>query len=364
MTAESDTGRDAARPPAGATSSFATRLTAIAARAAGVADRYWPGRLWARLLEMEFVDRSVALAAKAFVSLFPFIIVVAAITPVRVRGEILDVLAVRFGISGDLKNTVQAAFASPTEIRSASGVFGVLLTLAFAVSFTTALQRVFLRAWRRPPGGGLKNKGRGAMWIAGLAIFLLMMSAVRALLVGFSGSFLPWLLGLAGGVLLWWWSGRLLTRGEVRWRALLPSAVLTGMGGWVYTLTAAIWMPRTLSSQFSQFGPFGIALAFVTWFTGFAFIIVVAGALGPVLSEGNSWLGRRIRGPADSVLEIDARPPLPPPPVLKTLAGAFAKGQVAVIAGGHTVVGPDPNVLTGGPLESDPTPADPGEPDV
>ncbi len=39
------------------------------------------GRFWARLLELEFVDRAVALAAKAVVSFFPLIIVVAALSP-------------------------------------------------------------------------------------------------------------------------------------------------------------------------------------------------------------------------------------------------------------------------------------------
>ena len=42
-------------------------------------------RVWERVLENEFVDRSVALAAKAFVSLFPAIIVIAAFAPASVR---------------------------------------------------------------------------------------------------------------------------------------------------------------------------------------------------------------------------------------------------------------------------------------
>src|ERR1700710_923694 len=41
-------------------------------------------RIWERLLENEFVDRSVALGAKAFVSFFPLIIVVGAFVPPRV----------------------------------------------------------------------------------------------------------------------------------------------------------------------------------------------------------------------------------------------------------------------------------------
>ena len=38
------------------------------------------GRWWSRLLELEFVDRSVALAAKVFVSFFPLLILDAAAT--------------------------------------------------------------------------------------------------------------------------------------------------------------------------------------------------------------------------------------------------------------------------------------------
>ena len=44
---------------------------------------FW--RIWERLLENEFVDRSVALAAKAFVSLFPSLVVVAEATPTLLR---------------------------------------------------------------------------------------------------------------------------------------------------------------------------------------------------------------------------------------------------------------------------------------
>ena len=38
-------------------------------------------QVWDRMLEIEFVDRSVALAGKAFVSFFPLVIVVSAFMP-------------------------------------------------------------------------------------------------------------------------------------------------------------------------------------------------------------------------------------------------------------------------------------------
>ena len=127
------------------------------------------GRFWARLLEVEFVDRAVALAAKAVVSFFPLLIVAAAVSPPRARRSIVETLASRFGLGGDALATVGSAFASPDQTKAATGLLGSLLVVAYAVSFTTALQRVYLRAWRRPAGGGVRNKGRGAMWVAGVA---------------------------------------------------------------------------------------------------------------------------------------------------------------------------------------------------
>ena len=45
-------------------------------------------RVWERMLEIEFLDRSVALAGKAFVSFFPLVIVVAAFVPAGTRASI------------------------------------------------------------------------------------------------------------------------------------------------------------------------------------------------------------------------------------------------------------------------------------
>ena len=65
--------------------------------------------------------------------------------------KILVVFTNRFGVSGAAFDMVRQAFTAPAQTKSASGLLGALITIAFAVSFTTALQRVYLRAWRRPP---------------------------------------------------------------------------------------------------------------------------------------------------------------------------------------------------------------------
>ena len=285
------------------------------------------GRWWSRLLELEFVDRSVALAAKAFVSFFPLLILVAAATTAEVRKEILAIIAGRLGVSGDAYQVVRQAFASADEVRAATEVIGVLTTVAFAVSFTTALQRVYLRAWRRPPGGGLRNKGRGAVWVAGFVALMVILSLIRAMIGGPTGPVLSWVVGLVGAIGLWWWTARLMVRGEVRWRALLPTAVATGAGVWLYSLAAVVWMPANVSNQFAEFGAFGIAMAFVTWFTGLAFVIVVAAALGPALTDGADRFAGWLREGRPTPVETGAPPALPAPPHPVRLSNAFGRGD-------------------------------------
>ena len=285
------------------------------------------GRFWTRLLEVEFVDRAVALAAKAVVSFFPLLIVVVAVSPAEARQPIVDAIATRFGVSGDARVTMSRAFASPDETRAATGVLGSLLVLAYAVSFTTALQRVYLRSWRRPAGGGVRNKGRGAMWVAGFLVLLVVLTSLRRIVAGPPGTVALWTLGVVGSVLSWWWTARLMLRGEVRWRPLLPTALVTGVGVWAYTLAATVWMPRAVAKHYSQFGAFGIALDFMTWFTGFAFLVIGAAVLAPVLAEGDNVVGRWLRADQPSALEPSAAPSLPAPPRSLRLTDAFGLGD-------------------------------------
>src|SRR4051812_14626358 len=65
------------------------------------------GATWSRLLEVEFVDRSVALAAKLFVSFFPLLIVAASITGGSVHDDVVNAVMDRLGVSGDALRLVQ-----------------------------------------------------------------------------------------------------------------------------------------------------------------------------------------------------------------------------------------------------------------
>jgi membrane protein len=284
-------------------------------------------RVWERMLEIEFIDRSVALAGKAFVSFFPLVIVVAAFLPERIRSSILTSVTARLGVRGDALVLAREAFASSDDIRKATGLLGLVLTILFATSFTTALQRMYLRAWRRPPRAGAGAYWRGVAWLLAALACMALLGGLRGALGGGLGSGLFAIVSLAVISGLWWFTAWFLLLGEVRARVLVPTGVITSIATAGYAASAIIWMPAVVTSNEAQFGFFGVALALVTWFSGAAICVLIGACAGPVLAEDPGRVGRLIRGGESGTLTAGAGPPLPPPARELSLRDAFHSTQ-------------------------------------
>ena len=284
-------------------------------------------RVWERMLEIEFIDRSVALAGKAFVSFFPLVIVVAAFLPERIRSSILTSVTARLGVRGDALVLAREAFASSDDIRKATGLLGLVLTILFATSFTTALQRMYLRAWRRPPRAGAGAYWRGVAWLLAALACMALLGGLRGALGGGLGSGLFAIVSLAVISGLWWFTAWFLLLGEVRARVLVPTGVITSIATAGYAASAIIWMPAVVTSNEAQFGFFGVALSLVTWFSGAAICVLIGACAGPVLAEDPGRVGRLIRGGESGTLTAGAGPPLPPPARELSLRDAFHSTQ-------------------------------------
>ena len=276
------------------------------------------------MLETEFIDRSIALAGKAFISFFPLIIVVAAFLPAHLRRSILTTVTHRLGITGPSLATVTQAFASAADIRRATGLLGLVLAVFYASSFTTALRRAYLRAWRRPPGKAAGNYVRGVAWVAAFLVYMGLLGGARNVLAGGAGIAPFAVVALALSTAIWWFTAWLMLKGQVRLRVLLPSGLITAIALSGYALSSTLWMPDNVTSNNRQYGIFGVALALVAWFSGAAICIIVGACAGPVLAEDPGPIGRLIRGGAASPLLEGALPPLPAPVRSLRLADAFA----------------------------------------
>jgi membrane protein len=294
----------------------------------GWAEKTLLWRVWDRMLETEFIDRSIALAGKAFISFFPLIIVIAAFVPAHLRASIFTTLTHRLGITGPSLATVRQAFASAADIRRATGLLGLVLAIFYASSFTTALRRAYLRAWRRPPAkAGAGNYVRGVAWVAAFLVYMALLGATRNVLGNGPSiaAFVVVALALSTGV--WWFSAWLMLKGQVRLRVLFPSGLITGIALSAYALSATLWMPNNVTSNNHQYGIFGVALALVAWFSGAAICIIVGACVGPVLAEDPGPIGRLVRGGAASPLVEGASQPLPPPVRSLRLVDAFSSSD-------------------------------------
>ena len=280
-------------------------------------------RVWERMLEIEFVDRSVAIAGKAFVSFFPLVIVIAAFAPERVRMSIIGTVTARLGIRGDALTLAKEAFASADDVRKATGLLGLVLTFFFAGSFTTALQRVYLRAWRRPVGARAGGQWRGPAWLLVILAYAALVGGLRGTLGGGLGLGLFVIVALALTSGLWWFTAWFLLLGEVRPRVLLPTGLITSFAIAAFAVSATIWMPDVVTQNEAQFGFFGVALALVTWFSGAAICVLVGACAGSVFAADPGRVGRLVRGSERSILTAGARPPLPPPVREPSLRDAF-----------------------------------------
>jgi membrane protein len=275
------------------------------------------------MLEVEFVDRSVALAGKAFVSFFPLVIVVAAFMPPSIRSSILSTLTHRLGIRGAALVTVKDAFTSSEDIRRATGILGLVLTFFFTSSFTTALQRVYLRAWRRAPGTKVSNYTRGPAWLVAVLAYMALLGGARGLLGDGAGLGLFLVVSLLVSCTFWWFTAWFLLLGHVHWQVLVPTGLTTGLAMSGYAVSATIWMPQVVTRNQTQFGFIGVALALVTWFSGAAICVLVGASAGVVLAEDDGRIGALIRGSEPSLLVDGAPPSLPPPTRAPRLRDAF-----------------------------------------
>jgi membrane protein len=283
---------------------------------------FW--RVWERVLENEFVDRSVALGAKAFISLFPSLIVVAAFAPHSVRVSILNTIIHRAGLTGSSTATVKGAFVSADDTRRATGILGLIFTFFYVNSFTTALRRVYTKAWRRPPGGRASGYAVGVAFLVGLVAYFAILGGLRYVFGHGPQTALFAIMALLASIGVWLLAPWLMLQRQVRWRPLLIGAVITGTAMSVYAATASLWMPHTVAANQHQFGFFGVALALVTWLSGAATIIVVSACAAPVLAEDTGWIGRIARGSESPELLVEgAVPSFPAPSRAMTLADAI-----------------------------------------
>jgi membrane protein len=264
----------------------ADRLRSMLARASETAGAI-PGvrRVLAELVRVEFIDRSLVVAAQSLFALIPLLVVVAAFTPNVVEDSVLDQVTDVMAIE-DAGLAFMEQSVSSEQVRTQTGLAGVLLVVVSATSFARSMQRLFEKIWERPHLGGISGARVSLLWIAGCVAYLQILAVALGSFTTIPGAPI-WRLcsQVVASTLLWWWSAYVLLQRREPWSALLPGAVLAAVGLAVLTRASQVLMPPYVTSSVNQFGPLGVIFAASTWLLCFGGILVVSGVLGRVLSD-------------------------------------------------------------------------------
>src|SRR5918997_1970099 len=124
----------------------------------------------ARFVEVQGIDRAMALAALAFSALIPLLIVVTAIFSRDDERDFAEGVIDQFELSGSSADNVRQAFSSTGSFEESVTLFGIALTLVSALAFSRGLQRLYEGA-HRLPSRGLRGSRSGIVWLGLLAAY-------------------------------------------------------------------------------------------------------------------------------------------------------------------------------------------------
>jgi membrane protein len=264
-----------------------------------------------RFLALQGIDRAMALAAQAFTALIPLMIVYSAL--VEAHGhDFAERLVTDFHLHGSAARAVRDAFAPAGAVASQTSVFGALLLVVSALSFTRALQRLYQLTWDQRPLGLAAAKW-GLAWL----VLVVAVLTFRPLVLYAVHGVWRLVLSLAFAAAVWLITPYVLLGRRVGWRRLMPTALMTAVGITTLSISSAVWLPRTIVSSAEQFGVIGVAFALLSWLVGAGVVLVGTAACGRALED---W--RRTPAEERSALRVS----------VATVAAAAREGRDAAPA--------------------------------
>ena len=133
----------------------------------------------------------------------------------------ITTVTARLGMRGDALTLARDAFASSDDIRRATGLLGLVLTIAYVVRHDCAAARVRPRL-AATSGSGVGAQWRGVAWLVVILASVALLGGLRGALGGGLGLGLFVVVSLAVTSALWWFTAWFLLFGDVRPRVLLP----------------------------------------------------------------------------------------------------------------------------------------------
>jgi membrane protein len=243
------------------------------------------------LARLELIDRGMTLAAHVFTSIIPILIVAGALRS-RLDPKTGPIFAEHLGLDVASAEILEQSLPGGSQELRATGVIGGVLLVIAATSFARALERSLRTIWHTPRIG-VTSAWRWLAALVAVVIGLAAIVATRIIVVG-DGA-IPVIEFVAEVVIwgtLWWIAWWIVINRQVGLRALLPGAVLAGLGFAMAGLFGRLFLPPLLADSAQRFGVLGMAFTYIGWLLVLACILLIAATVGRVVylsQSGRAW---------------------------------------------------------------------------
>ena len=241
--------------------------------------------------DLELFDRAMTLAAQAFTSILPILIVAGSLRG-RLNPEADAMFAQSLNLDDHTAELVRESMPQQTGGVTVSQVGGALLLIIAATSFARALERCFRRIWRTPKAS-IRFAWRWVAAIIAIVIGVLLVAATRNVARGTGAiSVMQFVVESMIWCVLWWIASWVVINRSVSLRALLPGSVLAGVGFALAAVVGRVYLPGVLASSANQFGVLGLAFSYIGWLFVLMAVFLVAATIGRVIhlaAIGRLW---------------------------------------------------------------------------
>lgn len=235
--------------------------------------------LWHRLDALDFMNQAMVLAGTLLLCVFPFLIVLSALTGRGAASSFSRRLGLNPQAAGDLGDLFNSAGATSGTVT----VITLVLLVLFAVAGATVVQQLYERIFDLDPRG-VRDLLRRLIWV-GLVVGWLFLSGLVGPSVRAGGPVVAGIVILVAFTGFWWFAMRFLLGGRVPWRRLFPSAVATGLC-WLgmVAVFSATFSGMVISSD-HRYGPIGIVFDLLSYVLAVGVVIILGAVAGIVWDE-------------------------------------------------------------------------------
>ena len=236
-----------------------------------------------RLKILDFANQAMLFGAGLLVSLLPLVILLSAFASQRIDDDI----SLRLGLDRRAAGIMDHLFtAAPATLNAATATSLIFLVFGM-VAVTSSLQQIYEKVFGQDPRG-MPDLGRLLAWIVVLGMAVVAESlAERPVSTVTGGGWLAPLVTVGIMTPFFWWTMHFLLAGRVRWRTLLPSAIVTGVLYGGLGLFSKFYFSGTIVSDSKTYGTIGAIFGIMTWFIAIGAVIILGAVAGAV------WADRR-----------------------------------------------------------------------